>query len=127
MDAPTKSMAKSEISAPQGFGISFEQYERGQISLIDQQFAQLMYGRNLPNLAMVFADELNTIDSDVYRLQIALSQHHPGGASPARRPASTSSPVTWCADEPMARVENSATVLPTATVAYSEPVALGPR
>ena len=47
------------------------QNQRAQISLIDQQFAQLMFGQNLPNLAQVFQNELNTIDNNVYRLQIA--------------------------------------------------------
>jgi biotin carboxyl carrier protein len=47
------------------------QYLRAQISLIDQQFASYMYGQNLPNLAQVFQNELNSIDLDVYRLQIA--------------------------------------------------------
>jgi len=47
------------------------QYERAQISLIDQKFAAFMYAQNLPNLASVFQNELTSIDSDVYRLQIA--------------------------------------------------------
>ena len=47
------------------------QFERAQISLIDQQFAQFMYGQNLPHLAQVFQNELNSIDSNVFRLQVA--------------------------------------------------------
>jgi hypothetical protein len=47
------------------------QYQRAQISLIDQQFAQFMYSVNFPNLKQVFENELNNIDCDIYRLQIA--------------------------------------------------------
>jgi hypothetical protein len=48
------------------------QYERAQISLIDQQFEQFMFSQNLPNLNQVFWNELNSIDCDVFQLQIAL-------------------------------------------------------
>jgi hypothetical protein len=47
------------------------QYQRAQISLIDQQFSALQSAQNIPNLAMVFGNELASIDADVYRLQIA--------------------------------------------------------
>lgn len=47
------------------------QYERAQISLIDQQFSQFMYAQNLPHLAQVFANELQSIDGEVFRLQVA--------------------------------------------------------
>ena len=39
--------------------------------LIDQQFSQLMYTQNLPYLATVFRNELNSIDSNVFRLQVS--------------------------------------------------------
>lgn len=47
------------------------QYERAQISLIDQQFSALQSAQNIPNLATVFRNELASLDADVYRLQIA--------------------------------------------------------
>ena len=47
------------------------QYQRAQISLMDEQFAQFMSSLNLPNLIQVFQNELSNIDYDVYRLQIA--------------------------------------------------------
>ena len=50
---------------------SAAQFERAQISLMDQQFAQYMYGQNLPNLATVFANELTNIDASIYRLQVS--------------------------------------------------------
>lgn len=47
------------------------QYQRAQISLIDQRFSALQSAQNIPNLATVFGNELASIDADVYRLQIA--------------------------------------------------------
>src|SRR5262245_56384737 len=47
------------------------QYQRAQISLIDQQFSALQAAQNIPNLATVFGNEPVSIDADVYRLQIA--------------------------------------------------------
>jgi hypothetical protein len=52
------------------------QYQRAQISLIDQQFSALMSAQNIPNLATVFGNELASIDADVYRLQIAYLTFH---------------------------------------------------
>jgi biotin carboxyl carrier protein len=102
------------------------QYERAQISLIDQQFEQFMLGQNLPNLLRVFKNELDSIDSDVYRLQIAYLNtflmspiagtvtgvyKHPGDAVKA--------------GEPVLRVENSATVLLVGTLIYRGPISIG--
>ncbi len=47
------------------------QYQRAQISLIDQRFSALQSAQNIPNLATIFGNELASIDADVYRLQIA--------------------------------------------------------
>lgn len=47
------------------------QNHRSQISLMDEQFAQFMFGQNLPNLEQVFTNELQAIDLDVKRLQVA--------------------------------------------------------
>jgi hypothetical protein len=47
------------------------QNHRSQISLMDEQFAQFMLGQNLPYLEQVFANELQAIDLDVKRLQVA--------------------------------------------------------
>ena len=46
-------------------------YLRAQISLIDEQFAQFMAGQNLPNLNIVFPNELLAIDAGVKQLQVA--------------------------------------------------------
>jgi biotin carboxyl carrier protein len=102
------------------------QYEHAQISLIDQQFAAFMYSQNLPDLKQVFANELSSIDADVYRLQVAYLNtilmspiagtvtgvyKHPGDAVRA--------------GEPVLRVENTATVLLVATLIYPGPITLG--
>lgn len=46
------------------------QYQRAQVSLIDETFSQFMLGQNLPLLDRVFTNELRAIDLDVKRLQI---------------------------------------------------------
>jgi biotin carboxyl carrier protein len=102
------------------------QNERAQISLIDQQFAQFMYRQNLPNLKVVFENELSSIDKDVYRLQVAYLNtilmspisgtvtgiyKNPGDAVKA--------------GEPVIRVENNELIFLVATLIYSGPIATG--
>lgn len=102
------------------------QNERAQISLIDQQFAQFMAGLNLPNLVQIFQNELNSIDDDIYRLQIAYLNtilmspisgtvtgiyKHPGDAVRA--------------GEPVVRVEDNSVILLLATLVYRGPIAIG--
>lgn len=102
------------------------QYHRAQISLIDEQFAQFMFGQNLPFLSAVFQNELSSIDSDVYRVQIAYLNtilmspiagvvtgvyKNPGDAV--------------VAGEPVIRVENIADVLLVANVVYRGPISVG--
>jgi hypothetical protein len=104
------------------------QYLRAQISLTDEQFVQLMYIQNLPYLEAVFFNELTSIDSDVYRTQIAYLNtilmspiagtvtgvyKHPGDAV---RPG-----------EPVLRVENSDFVFLLATLAYRGPISIGSK
>jgi biotin carboxyl carrier protein len=105
---------------------SAAQLERAQISLMDQQFAQFMYGQNIPNLGQVFRNELNSIDSDVFRLQIAYLNtilmspiqgtvtgiyKNPGDAVRA--------------GEPVLRVENNSIIYLMATVIYTGPIVVG--
>jgi hypothetical protein len=63
------------INTDYGFRIpsleSAAQNNRAQVSLMDEQFAQFMFGQNLPYLEQVFANELQAIDLDVKRLQVA--------------------------------------------------------
>jgi hypothetical protein len=105
---------------------NFAQYERAQISLIDEQFAQFMYGQNLPYLAAVFSNELSSIDSDVFRLQIAylntmlLSPIAGTVTGIYRYPGEMVKP-----GEPVMRVENNAEILLLATLIYRGPIAIG--
>jgi hypothetical protein len=103
------------------------QFERAQISLIDQQFAQFMYGQNLPHLAQVFQNELNSMDGDIYRLQIAylstiLMSPIPNGIVTGvyKNPGD---PVR--AGEPVIRVENNSTVYLMATLVCSGLISIG--
>jgi hypothetical protein len=99
------------------------QLDRAKISLIDQQFAQYMYGQNLPNLAQVFQNELKNIDSNVFRLQIAVLDtillspiagivtgiyKNPGDAV---RPG-----------EPVLRVEDNTSIYLVATIVHRGPI-----
>lgn len=47
------------------------QYQRAQVSLIDEQFAQFMSGLSLAPIERVLTNELANIDRNIYRLQIA--------------------------------------------------------
>ena len=102
------------------------QFERAQISLIDQQFQQFMTTQNFPHLDRVFANEFNNMDGNVFRLQVAYLNSilmspikgtvtgvykHPG--DPIR------------AGEPVIRVEDNSTILILAKVVYRGPVTVG--
>jgi hypothetical protein len=102
------------------------QYERAQISLIDQQFAQYMQGQNLPNLTQVFQNELNAMDGDVFRLQIAFLNTilmSPISGVVTGLYKNPGEPVR--AGEPVVRVENNDTVLLVANLVYRGPIPLG--
>jgi hypothetical protein len=47
------------------------QYQRAQVSLADERFAQFIFSQNLPFLPVVFDNELESIDLDVKRLQVS--------------------------------------------------------
>ena len=102
------------------------QYHRAQISLIDQKFAQFMFGQNLPNLEAVFTNELNSIDADVYRLQIAylntiLMSPIVGTVTGVyKRPGEAVR-----TGEPVIRVEDSKNVLLEGTLVYPGPIYKG--
>ncbi|HEY4077650.1 MAG TPA: hypothetical protein VGM26_12050 [Rhizomicrobium sp.] len=102
------------------------QYERSQISLIDEEFAQFMSGQNLPYLAAVFQNELSSIDSDVYRTQIAYLNTilmSPISGTVTGIYKNLGDPVR--PGEPVIRVENNDAVLLMATLVYHGPIAVG--
>jgi hypothetical protein len=102
------------------------QWARAQISLIDQQFAQFMYGLNLPNLLQVFQNELQSIDGDVFRLQIAflnsiLMSPIPGTVTGVyKQPGDAVK-----AGEPVIRVEDNSTIYLVARLVYRGPIVIG--
>jgi len=102
------------------------QFERAQVSLIDEQFAQFMTGQNLPYLAAVYQNELQMIDSDVFRTQIAylntiLMSPIPGIVTGIyKHPGDPVQP-----GEPVVRVESNGEVLVIATIVYRGPITLG--
>ncbi len=102
------------------------QNERAQISLMDQRFAQFMSSLSVPFLNQVFFNELNSIDGDVFKLQVALlngylmspidgivtgKYKYPGDAIRA--------------GETMYRVEDNSTMFVEANVVHRGPVAIG--
>ena len=118
------------VNTDYGYRIPFienaAQNERAQISLIDEQFAQFLAGQNMPFLGAVFLNELNAINADVFRTQIAYLNtilmspisgtvtgiyKNPGDAVRA--------------GEPVIRVENSAEIFLVATLIYRGPISVG--
>jgi biotin carboxyl carrier protein len=102
------------------------QYERAKISLIDQQFAQFMAGQNLPYLDAVFLNELNSMDSDVYRVQMAylntiLMSPIAGRVTGVYKNRGDAVK----AGEPVVRVENDSIILLVATLKCPGPIAVG--
>jgi hypothetical protein len=104
------------------------QYQRAQVSLMDEQFSQFMFGQNLPKLERVFANELLAIDLDVKRLQIAYLN------------TILMSPIAGTvtglykhlgdcvkAGEPVMRVENNAQVLLVGTLIFRGMLAIGSK
>ncbi|WP_321965428.1 hypothetical protein [Paraburkholderia sp. J7] len=105
---------------------NFAQYERAQISLIDERFASFMFAQNVPFLAAVFANELSSIDSDVYRTQIAyantilMSPFNGTVTGVFKNLGDMVRP-----GEPVIRVENSDVVYLVAKIMYPGPISIG--
>jgi len=102
------------------------QNTRAQISLQDEQFAQFLAGQYVSNIGSVFANQLNAINMDVKRLQVALLNtilvppitgvvtaiyKQPGDAVRT--------------GEPVIRVENTNTMLLTGVIIYRGLLAVG--
>jgi hypothetical protein len=99
------------------------QYQRAQISLIDQKYSALLSAQNIPNLATVFGNELASIDADVYQLQIAYLNTilmSPIGGVITGVYKNPGDPVK--AGEPVIRVEYFDVILIEAIVIFRGPV-----
>ena len=102
------------------------QYERAQISLIDEQFSQFLAGQHLPALAQVLANELRSLDGDVYRFQIALLNTILLSPIAGTVTGIYKNPGEWVsAGEPVVRVENAAVALLVGTVVCRARIAIG--
>jgi len=105
---------------------NFAQFYRAKISLIDERFGQFMAGQNLPFLEEVFLNELNSIDSDVYRSQIAylntilMSPISGTVTGIYKNPGDAVRP-----GEPVIRVENSDIVYLVAALVFRGPISIG--
>ncbi|MGB8420716.1 hypothetical protein [Paraburkholderia sp.] len=101
------------------------QYYRAQISLMDQLFAAYMQSLNLTNPVQMFQNELNSIDGDVYRLQIAyLNTILMSPISGVVTGVYKQPGEAVRAGETVIRVENNETVLLVATLVYRGPITL---
>jgi hypothetical protein len=118
------------VNTDYGYRIPFleclAQNQRAQISLMDQQFAQFMYGQNLPNLKTVFENQLESIYLDIKRLQVAylntiLLSPIEGFVTGIYKNLGDS----VRAGEPVIRVENNSTVYLVGTLRYRGVIALG--
>lgn len=108
---------------------SFEneaQYQRAQVSLLDEQFNQFMFAQNLPFLDTVFGNELKGIDLDVKRLQVAyldtiLVSPVEGTVTGVFRD------VGDCvrAGQPVVRVENDTEILLVGTLKFRGLISIG--
>jgi hypothetical protein len=104
------------------------QYQRAQISLLDEQFSQYMFGQNLPMLDRVFVNELRAIDLDVKRLQVAylntiLMSPIDGSVTGVFKDLGDS----VRAGEPVIRVENDVEVLLVGTLIYRGMLSTGSK
>jgi len=102
------------------------QYQRAQISLIDERFALFLNAQKLPYFAAIFQNELNSIDAEVFQLQIAYLNTilmSPISGTVTGVYKSPGDAVT--AGEPVIRIENSAEILLVATLIYRGPITIG--
>jgi len=102
------------------------QNERAQISLMDEMFDQYMLGLGLPNLEQTLKNELNSIDGDVFRLQIAylntvLLSPTAGTVTGIYKGRGDSVK----AGEPVVRVENNEVILLVALLKFRGLISIG--
>jgi hypothetical protein len=98
---------------------------RAKISLMDQQFSQFMASQNLPHLYDVFNNELQSIDLDVKRLQVAYLNTILMSPINGVITGIYKNPGDWVrAGEPVIRVEDNSSVIIVGTIAYNGPISI---
>jgi len=120
------------LNTDYGYRIPFlesqAQNERAQISLIDEQFAQFMSGLSLQNqnLGRILQNELDSIDNDVFKLQIAyLNTILMSPISGTVTGIYKNLGEVVRAGETVLRVENNTDVLLVATLIFRGPISIG--
>jgi HlyD family secretion protein len=99
---------------------------RAQISLMDQQFSQYMAGQNMGKLKEVFDNELQSIDLDVKRLQIAYLNTILLSPITGLITGIYKNPGDWVrAGEPVIRVEDNSSIILVGTLAYQGLISIG--
>jgi hypothetical protein len=99
---------------------------RAQISLIDQQLSAFMASQNLLNLEQVFTNELQSIDLEVKRLQIAYLNSILMSPINGVITGIYKNSGDWVqAGEPVIRVEDNSTVILVGTLKYQGLISIG--
>ena len=122
----TETVTNTDYGYRTPFLDNLAQYERAQISLIDEQFAQFMASQSLPYLEAIFRNELQSIDGDVFRAQIAYLATillSPIGGTVTGLYKYPGEAIK--AGEPVLRVENEAEILIVARLSYRGAIAAG--
>ncbi|RWO29865.1 MAG: HlyD family secretion protein [Mesorhizobium sp.] len=99
---------------------------RAQISLRNQKFEAYMFSQNIPHLERIFANELSSVDNDVYQLQVALLRSFLISPVEGRVTGVYKNPGDAVnAGEPVIRVEDNRLVHLLANLAHSGPIPIG--
>jgi hypothetical protein len=99
---------------------------RAQIGLMDQQYAQFLAKQNFPYLDQVFTNELNSIDLDIKRLQIAYLNTIVMSPINGVVTGIYKNSGDWTqAGEPVIRVEDNSRVILVGTLACQGPISIG--
>ncbi len=99
---------------------------RAHISLANQKFEAYMFSQNVPYLERIFANELKSIDNDVYQLQIALLRSFLISPIEGVVTGVYKSPGEAVnAGEPVIRVEDNGLVHLLANLAHIGPIQIG--
>ncbi|MFC4174163.1 HlyD family efflux transporter periplasmic adaptor subunit [Microvirga sp. GCM10011540] len=99
---------------------------RAQISLRDQKFEFFMFGQTVPHLEQIFENELASLDSDVYQLQIALLRSFLTSPVPGIVTGIYKNPGdAVSAGEPVVRVEDNAVIHLVANLVHYGPIPVG--
>ncbi|MEU4222239.1 hypothetical protein [Actinoplanes sp. NPDC026623] len=99
---------------------------RAHISLEDEKFELYMFEQNIPHLEKIFANELDSVDNDLYQLQVALIRSYLTSSFSGRVTGVYKTPGdSVSAGEPVVRVENNQSSFLIADVEHLGAIPLG--